>query len=398
MDCIPEDGLAAGSLDRELRAPSEGDASSEFSSAASLSRQCTEFSDVAALELMSRQFTDFATRQGDFWMRKCSEPALSHHRQTTQDEKQGHFGRQSSCPPLRHAEFDFASDLLNPAGPLRETSEEKQVEEDEDDLISKAICAAVAECDFCVTIADPTGLDFELIAVSDEFERLTGYSPEESVGENCRFLSAGCPQSASSALREACETGAPFTSVIVNRRKSGEAFLNLLSLRGLVLATDAATGEEIWILVAVQRDVSGLPFAELPSNEASMMKVASRINRRLLKYATEMGIASLIQSTKAQGPVANGDGVGKRKWVGMQMLADVSWRPGEQLGLSPRAALEALPPTFAHLRGPLPGNSVEPLPSEDARGRLPPWPLFMACSTALVALLLFQQRRRIVAR
>ena len=71
----------------------------------------------------------------------------------------------------------------------------------------------------------------------------------------------------------------------------GEFFLNLLSIRGLVLASDSAGKagrinepmtindceiplmlQDIWILVAVQRDVSLLPVANLPSNEASMLK------------------------------------------------------------------------------------------------------------------------------
>ncbi|CAE7309213.1 PHOT2 [Symbiodinium natans] len=294
MDCIPEDSLPQGSCEALDRGAPSDDASSELSSAASLSRQCTEFSDVAALDLMSRQFTDFATRQGDFWVRKCSEPAISHQRQTTQDPRQGQFGRQSSCPPLSRPQMAFDElDLANLVDPIREESQEETHEEDRDDLISKAICAAVAECDFSVAIADPTGLDFEIIAVSEEFQRLTGYLPEESVGENCRFLSEGCPQHAGPALREACETGAPFTSILVNRRKSGEFFLNLLSIRGLVLASDSA-GKDIWILVAVQRDVSLLPVANLPSNEASMLKVASRINRRLFKYATELGLLAEI--------------------------------------------------------------------------------------------------------
>ncbi|CAE7946839.1 MRL1, partial [Symbiodinium sp. KB8] len=332
MDCIPEDSLAAGSCPREPPAPSDGDASSEFSSAASLSRQCTEFSDAAALELMSRQFTDFATRQGDFWVRKCTEPVVS-QRPKTQDPRQGQFGRQSSCPTPSRPQMAFDGfeglGLANFDQTINEESQEEKQEDDKDDLISKAICAAVAECDFSVAIADPTGLDFELIAVSEEFHRLTGYSAEESVGENCRFLNSGCPNDAGAALRLACETGAPFTSILVNRRKSGEFFLNLLSMRGLVLATDSATGEDIWILVSVQRDVSLLPAVDLPSNDAFMLKVANRITRRLYKYATELGIASIIHS---RGRVTNGDSNGGAKLAGMHMLAEVTWKLGEQMG------------------------------------------------------------------
>ncbi|CAE8673835.1 unnamed protein product, partial [Polarella glacialis] len=50
------------------------DASSEFSSAPSISRQCTEFSEAGCTDIMSRQCSDFALKQSDFWKRKCTEP------------------------------------------------------------------------------------------------------------------------------------------------------------------------------------------------------------------------------------------------------------------------------------------------------------------------------------
>lgn len=43
-----------------------------------------------------------------------------------------------------------------------------------------------------------------------------------------------------------------------NRRKTGELFVNLLALRGLRVARDAETGEDIWYLVGIQSDVTHL--------------------------------------------------------------------------------------------------------------------------------------------
>eukprot|EP00913_Durusdinium_trenchii_P014062 g13203.t1 len=126
-------------------------------------------------------------RQGDFWVRKCSEPVPFTGAKGL-DSKQGDFRRQSSCPPLR------SQGLFSP-----EPIEERE-----------AICSAVADCDFSVAVADPTALDAELIAVSEGFERLTGYLREEAVGCNCRFLSEGCPPPdlIAQPLREATDTGA----------------------------------------------------------------------------------------------------------------------------------------------------------------------------------------------
>jgi len=340
MDCIPEESSERDEgPDCDRVVPSEEE-NSEFSSAPSLSRQCTEFSDVVAQDLMSRQLSDFAARQGDFWIRKCSEPVPFNGAKGL-DSTQGDFRRQSSCPPMMRSEGLFKE-------PIQELEIEPDLEEEEeDDLVSRAICAAVGDCDFSVAVADPTSLDTELIAVSEGFEQLTGYTKEEAVGENCRFLSDGCelPDSVAEGLRKASESGAPYMSLLVNKRKTGEFFLNLLSIRGLVLARNTNTGEEIWILISVQQDITGMKPELLPSsNDALLMKVASRILRKLLKHAAEIGIACLIP--------AGGKGQETRSMNlegGMQLLSEVTWKNGETLGLPPQKMLESLPQAFAHL-------------------------------------------------
>ena len=47
------------------------------------------------------------------------------------------------------------------------------------------------ECKFCVTVANPQSEDSPLIAVSEEFETMTGFSRHEILGVNCRFLNPG---------------------------------------------------------------------------------------------------------------------------------------------------------------------------------------------------------------
>jgi len=48
---------------------------------------------------------------------------------------------------------------------------------------------------FSVTVADPTQPDCPLVACSQGFTELTGYSVQEIVGRNCRFLLNGVPSS-----------------------------------------------------------------------------------------------------------------------------------------------------------------------------------------------------------
>ena len=133
---------------------------------------------------MSRQLTDFATRQGDFWIRKCSEPVPFRGRL----EGQSDFARQNSCPPLMRSELQVHETIketeTEPEEP--ESLRSMRSEAEEDDLVSRSICSAVADSHHSVAVADPTSLDAELIAVSAGFEQLTGYMREEAVGERLR--------------------------------------------------------------------------------------------------------------------------------------------------------------------------------------------------------------------
>ena len=53
------------------------------------------------------------------------------------------------------------------------------------------ISDTLEECKFCVTVANPQSEDSPLIAVSEEFETMTGFSRHEILGVNCRFLNQG---------------------------------------------------------------------------------------------------------------------------------------------------------------------------------------------------------------
>nr|AML78993.1 putative LOV domain-containing protein [Carteria crucifera] len=82
-----------------------------------------------------------------------------------------------------------------------------------------------------ITIADPSLPDCPIVYVNDAFVRITGYSREEVLGKNCRFLQG--PQTDPTAvhkIREAVQQGKEVTVEILNYRKDGQQFWNLLSL------------------------------------------------------------------------------------------------------------------------------------------------------------------------
>jgi len=72
----------------------DSDGSSDLSSCSSMmGRQMTEVSEAQCGELMERQYSSFRGREGDFWRRQCTTPALRQN----QDCMEG-LRRQLSAP------------------------------------------------------------------------------------------------------------------------------------------------------------------------------------------------------------------------------------------------------------------------------------------------------------
>lgn len=88
------------------------------------------------------------------------------------------------------------------------------------------------EQEMSVVISDPSLPDNPMIYVSEEFERQTGYSAEEAVGQNCRFLQGeGTDPHAVEAIRQALKAQTVFTIDILNYRRDGTPFMNRLRIR-----------------------------------------------------------------------------------------------------------------------------------------------------------------------
>lgn len=88
------------------------------------------------------------------------------------------------------------------------------------------------ETEMSVVFSDPSLPDNPMIFVSDEFEAQTGYSPEEAVGRNCRFLQGPeTSEDAIQAIRYGLRAETRFTIDILNYRKDGSTFTNRLRIR-----------------------------------------------------------------------------------------------------------------------------------------------------------------------
>lgn len=88
------------------------------------------------------------------------------------------------------------------------------------------------EVEMSVVFSDPSLPDNPMIFVSEEFEAQTGYSVEEALGRNCRFLQGpGTNPHAIEAIRQGLKAQTRFTIDILNYRKDGSPFVNRLRIR-----------------------------------------------------------------------------------------------------------------------------------------------------------------------
>jgi PAS domain S-box-containing protein len=88
------------------------------------------------------------------------------------------------------------------------------------------------ETEMSVVFSDPNAPDNPMIFVSEEFESQTGYSVQEALGKNCRFLQGpDTNQYAVEAIRQGLKAETRFTMDILNYRKDGTPFVNRLRIR-----------------------------------------------------------------------------------------------------------------------------------------------------------------------
>ena len=90
---------------------------------------------------------------------------------------------------------------------------------------------AIDDASVSVTLADASQPDHPLVYVNDAFEETTGYTPEETLGRNCRFLQGeDTDPEKVAALREAIDNEEQITVELRNYRKDGTEFWNRLTV------------------------------------------------------------------------------------------------------------------------------------------------------------------------
>ena len=120
-----------------------------------------------------------------------------------------------------------------------------------------------------LTLSDVRRPDAPLVYINKGFERMTGYTPAEAIGRNCRFLQGPDTDPAARAkIRAALETGTPLLIDLLNYRKDGTPFWNRLSLRPVTRADGVVTH-----FIGIQSDITKM----------------RELEERLHGYALELG-------------------------------------------------------------------------------------------------------------
>ncbi|MDN4163129.1 SpoIIE family protein phosphatase [Nocardioides abyssi] len=135
---------------------------------------------------------------------------------------------------------------------------------------------AVLATGLSFTVADARQPDMPLIWVNPAFTATSGYSFEDAVGHNCRFLQGpGTDRAEVRRVRTALDAGEPVTATLLNYRKDGLAFWNQVTMSPILDEKG-----EVSHYVGVQSDVSG-------RIEADRQRDAAEGRLRLMAEASE---------------------------------------------------------------------------------------------------------------
>lgn len=110
-----------------------------------------------------------------------------------------------------------------------------------------------------IVVAEQEGDENILIYVNKGFERLTGYSADEILYRDCRFLqNDDRDQEALDVIRDALKNLLPCREVLRNYRKDGSMFWNELSMTPVF-----DEEENLMYFIGVQKDVTARVEAQL---------------------------------------------------------------------------------------------------------------------------------------
>jgi len=136
---------------------------------------------------------------------------------------------------------------------LRDITRRKRIEQQL--VLNTRAMESVAEG---IIITDATKPDNPIIYCNQGFSKITGYEPEEVLGQNCRFLQGpGTDRNTVSQIRKCIEKRIPFEGEILNYKRDGTVFWNFLRLYHITNEDNHVTH-----MVGFQSDITARKQAE----------------------------------------------------------------------------------------------------------------------------------------
>ena len=174
-------------------------------------------------------------------------------------------------------------DVTKVRGAIQEITERKERE-----ITLERMTRAVDEAPIGITLSDPSQEDNPLIYVNDHFVELTGYTRDEILGRNCRFLQGEQTDPRTIAeLRRAIDRAEPISTEIRNYRADGAEYWNYLKIAPIRDADGAVLN-----YIGFQQDVT-----ERVERQRQLDKLGRYLRHNIRNNMNVIsGFADLIQS------------------------------------------------------------------------------------------------------
>ena len=141
---------------------------------------------------------------------------------------------------------------------------------------SRRLTSILSNLQHTFVVADALIPDMPLVFASESFYRMSGYTAEEILGRNCRFLQGeGTDPADRKKIRDAINKGTDVSVRLLNYRKDGTPFWNLLTITPIKTADG-----KISKFVGVQIDVSGETEGRT-SRETSLINYDDRLKHNV---------------------------------------------------------------------------------------------------------------------
>nr|AML77467.1 putative LOV domain-containing protein [Dacrydium balansae] len=159
--------------------------------------------------------------------------------------------------------------------------------------ISKELKDALSAFQQTFVVADATKPDCPILYASAGFFRMTGYNAKEVIGRNCRFLQgAGTDPKDVSKIREALAEGRSYCGRLLNYKKDGTPFWNLLTIAPIKDETGKIL-KFIGMLVEVSKHTEGDKEKMVRPNglPESLIRYDARQKEMAVSSVTELVLA-----------------------------------------------------------------------------------------------------------